>query len=197
MSLPAATPTPGATPTGAFAGALAAALVAAALTACASGPPASAGDPEPASDAPVADPVTTVPDDWIWTFRADPPRALFGPPASEAVLVVECSRERAGAPRVVHTLYAPADSGATAELVVSGNGERVRVPVSATATELGPAWIWQGAVAPERTAAPFTAGDGPVTFAVEGSATWSVPDPHPAREVLSACSAQNGSPTPK
>ncbi|MEQ9568996.1 MAG: hypothetical protein RLN75_02300 [Longimicrobiales bacterium] len=184
---------PGSTPTGA----LTAVLLAAALTACASGPPASSGDPATAPDAPVADPVTTVPGGWVWTFRADPPRALFGPPASEAVLVVECRAESSGDPRVVHTLYAPADSGATAELVVSGNGERVRVPVRATATELGPAWIWQGAVAPERTAAPFTAGDGPVSFAVEGSATWSVPDPHPVREVLGACSPQKGSPTPK
>lgn len=179
------------------------ALVSAALIlgagACASDPPERSGTPRRAD--PAADPAgpPPVPEDWVWTFRTDPPRALFGPPASEAVLVVECRTRDTGSPGVVHTVYAPADSGGTAELVVTGNGERAVVPVRAVHTELGPDHVWEGVVDPRAARAPFVAGEGPVTFAIEGSAVWSVPGPDPVRRVLAACgdTPQNGSPTPK
>lgn len=166
---------------------------------CASDPPEGSPGPRPTDAA--ADPAgpPPVPEDWVWTFRADPPRALFGPPASEAVLVVECRTRDTGAPGVVHTVYAPADSGGTAELVITGNGERAVVPVGAVYTELGPDHVWEGVVDLRAVRAPFLAGGGPVTFAIEGSAVWTVPGPDPVRRVLAACgdTPQNGSPTPK
>lgn len=130
--------------------------------------------------------------DWVWTFHPDPPRALYGPPASEAFLVVECVDDGSASGSVRHTVYAPADSGATATLAVSGNGRDVRLTMDAVPTELGPAWIWEGSTPWAEVAAPYTDGPDPVTYALGDSTAWSVPDPGPVRQVLASCGAESG-----
>lgn len=145
-------------------------------------PPAVDTSPLPAAEVSSVDT-----DGWIWDYRSEPPRALFGPPASQAAVVVSCSTEGDGGNRVEYTLYAPAPEGGSTELVIAGNGDRSTVPLGVTESELaaGPVWHARAEIGPLE--APFSAGDGPVSFTVVGGPTWVVPDPHPVRALIEAC----------
>lgn len=150
--------------------------------ACASGP-----DPSPVPASSSATPEASTMHDtenWVWTFRSDPAQALFGPPASEALLVVECDPDRVG--HIVHTVYALAPEGGEAELRIEGNGENRSIALGVIESELAGGWIWSGGSDSDSVEAPFTAGTGPVTFTLDG-ARWTVPDSAPARAVIEAC----------
>ncbi len=158
------------------------ALLTTGIAACAAGAPGDSGSGVPAP----------APDDWVWTFRTEPPRALYGPPASEAFMVVECVLDGPSPRSIRHTVYAPADSGATATLTLAGNGEGARLPLGAVRTELGPEWIWEGSTPWAEVAGPFTGGPGAVAYALDDSTAWSVPDPGPVRRVLDSCGEDGG-----
>ncbi|MEK9509265.1 hypothetical protein WI460_13790 [Gemmatimonadota bacterium Y43] len=122
---------------------------------------------------------------WVWSYRSNPPTALFGPPASEAVLVVECSPEGPG--RVQHTVYAPAPVDGSGELVIEGNGDRRSVRVGPMASELAGGPVWSGHSEIGTIERPFLDGEGPVVFRIEGGPTLAVPDPLPVRSLFAAC----------
>lgn len=123
----------------------------------------------------------------VWHERDDPPGALFGPPDSEALFAVMCRRSEAGEGRLVYTWHTAAESGASGEIRLSGNGESAVIPVSAIATELGPDFVWQGEVASgDPSEVVFRSGDGPVTLTI-GDSELIVPSDGSVERVYAAC----------
>lgn len=163
-------------------------LLSALAAACSSTPPSTVDPaPQPVRSAP-ANPVhrsTVNTEGWAWIYRSSPPAALFGPPASEAVLVARCSPEGPG--RVQITVHSPAPAGGSSELVIEGNGHRRMVPMGSMESELASGPIWSGHSDIRDVERPFLGGDGPVVFRIEGGPTWAVPDPLPVRSLFEAC----------
>lgn len=122
-----------------------------------------------------------------WHYRENPPAALYGPPQSEAIFMVSCRADAEGERRLVYTWHTAAEGGSTESLRFSGNGESAEIPVQATPMQLGPDFVWQGAVAPgDPSELVFRSGEGPVTLAVGGN-TLAVPSEGTVERVYEEC----------
>ncbi|MFB0610848.1 hypothetical protein [Aurantiacibacter poecillastricola] len=149
--------------------------------------PSPAPDPSPVATGDMEDPVGA--DGLRWVYKSAFRSALYGPPESEGVLAIACDTGPSGTQSIIVTLYDTAEEGGEQMLRFIGSDYDASVEMNAVRNELGPEYVWQGAVPPqaEGLQRAFTENEGPITVQPESGEALQVPPSEAVIRVFNAC----------
>lgn len=144
-----------------------------------------------AAEAAQAAAMPAAPGGLAWMMDAVNRTALFGPAGTPA-FSIQCQKQREGPNQLIFIRYMTPNSGSSATLSFTGNGQAASIPIAAMKNPNGIGGQWRAVIDPGDTArdvAETFNGPGTVDVSISGIPSLVVPASAEPRRILSECLA--------